>query len=232
MGQVPTIQKPYLIVGGGRLATHLSHYFDLLDVSFYQWTRHNVHPLSIYLDVSEKVLLAVSDDAIEPLTTTIPNNKKIHFSGALVSSHAESAHPLFTFGQDLYELGTYQSIPFVTEKGKSSFSDLFPELNNPSYEIDSKEKPLYHTWTSMAGNFSSVLIMEYAKNLKDINLPPSIAKSFLIQVLENSLQNSDALTGPIVRGDEKTIQKHLSLLDEEDAQIYHAFKQKIEKSIS
>ena len=106
MGQVPTLQKPYLIVGGGRLASHISHYFKLLDIPFYCWHRNHEHPLSTFLTLTEKVLLAVSDDAIEPLSETIPQKTTIHFSGALTLPKVESAHPLFTFGPDLYDLGT------------------------------------------------------------------------------------------------------------------------------
>lgn len=223
MGQVPTLQKPYLIVGGGRLASHISHYFKLLDIPFYCWHRNHEHPLSTFLTLTEKVLLAVSDDAIEPLSETIPQKTTIHFSGALTLPKVESAHPLFTFGPDLYDLGTYRTIPFITEKGRLPFSDLFPDLPNVSYEIDAEKKPVYHAWTSIAGNFSSILIMEYVKKLEAINLPASLAKPYLTQVLKNSFQSQTALTGPIARGDEKTIRKHLDVIDDDFKLVYESF---------
>ena len=232
MGQVPTIQKPFLIVGGGRLASHLAHYFNLLDIPFYQWTRHSKHPLTLFLNYSHSVLLAVSDDVIEPLADSIPNKMVIHFSGVLSTPLAESAHPLFTFGPDLYDLETYRTIPFITEKDRLSFSDLFPELPNVSYEIDPHKKPIYHAWTSIAGNFSSILIMEYIKKLKEMSLPASMAEPFLKQVLKNSLQSQKALTGPIDRGDEKTIRKHLAVIDDDFKPIYESFVQLCQKRAS
>lgn len=232
MGQVPTLHKSYLIIGGGRLATHLAHYFSLLDIPYYQWTRQTEHPLSTLLNPIQKVLLAVSDDAIEPLAKSIPNKTLIHFSGVLSTKLAEGAHPLFTFGPDLYDLETYRTIPFITEKGNSPFFDHFPELPNLSYEIDSAQKPLYHAWTSMAGNFSSFLIMEYVKKIKGMNLPASLAKPYLTQVLKNSLQSHSALTGPIARGDNQTIQKHLDVLGENFKPLYQSFVQLIREKAS
>lgn len=232
MGQVPTLHKSYLIIGGGRLATHLAHYFSLLDIPYYQWTRQTEHPLSTLLNPIQKVLLAVSDDAIEPLAKSIPNKTLIHFSGVLSTKLAEGAHPLFTFGPDLYNLETYRTIPFITEKGNSPFFDHFPELPNLFYEIDSVQKPLYHAWTSMAGNFSSFLIMEYVKKIKEMNLPASLAKPYLSQVLKNSLQSHSALTGPIARGDNQTIQKHLDVLEENFKPLYQSFVQLIREKAS
>ncbi len=108
MGQVPTLHRCYLIIGGGRLATHLAHYFSLLDIPYCQWTRQTEHPLSTLLNPIQKVLLAVWDDAIEPLAKPIPNKTLIHFSGVLSTKLAEGAHPLFTFGPDLYDLVQYK----------------------------------------------------------------------------------------------------------------------------
>ncbi len=224
MGQVPTIYKSYLIIGGGRLATHLTYYFNQMRLPYYQWTRNNDNnTLSSFLQLSEKVLLAVSDDSIEQLSKRIKNKIVIHFSGVLSTPFAEGVHPLFTFGFDSYDKSTYESIPFVTEKNRKSFNELFPELTNPSFKIDKKDKVLYHTWSSMAGNFSSILIMEYAKKLIKMGLSPNLAKPFLTQMLHNSLANQRALTGPIDRGDKKTIKKHLDEIDKDFKTIYNAF---------
>ena len=224
MGQVPKIQKNYLIIGGGRLATHLSIYFNKISLPYYHWTRKSDNStLSSYLKLSKKVLLAVADDAIDELSINFKSKMIIHFSGAISTAFAESAHPLFTFGFDEYDKNTYESIPFITEKGRKSFKELFPELINPTFQIDKKDKILYHAWSSMAGNFSSILIMEYTKKLIEIGLPPNLAKPYLTQMLHNSINNQRALTGPIDRGDKKTIKKHLAAIDKEFKEIYNSF---------
>ena len=223
MRKVPRKNIPYLIVGSGRLARHLAQYFKLLNISFLSWDRSNKDPLFTYFQNVDKVLLAVSDGSIEKLAFSISNKTVIHFSGALRIPELESAHPLYTFGYDLYDLEVYKTIPFVTEKGKRPFKELFPELNNQSFQIKSKDKELYHAWSSMAGNFSSLLITEYIKILKKLGLPSNISKPYLLQVVVNSVQTDKALTGPIQRGDKKTISKHLEVIEEDFISIYKSF---------
>jgi predicted short-subunit dehydrogenase-like oxidoreductase (DUF2520 family) len=229
MEQVPNEKKTYLIIGGGKLALHFSEYFSLLNIDFYRWERRSNQSLKHLLKLTSKVLLAISDDSIDAVARTIKNKLVIHFSGAHSSLYAESAHPLFTFSSSLNSLDEYQSISFITEKGKKSFSSLFPELKNNSYKIDSNKKIFYHAWASMVGNFSSVLISEYAKVLKKLSLPVEIADPYLKQVVRNSLYTSNALTGPISRGDKVTIQKHLVSIDEDFKKVYESFVELIEK---
>ncbi len=223
MRKVPKKNTPYLIVGRGRVAKHISEYFKQMNIPFLNWDRSKKTPISIFIKKVDKVLLAVPDDSIEKLASSISNKTIIHFSGAVTNKTIESAHPLYTFSHDLYDLKVYKTIPFITEKGKRSFKELFPELNNKSFQINKKDKLLYHAWASMAGNFSSLLIIEYSKILKDIDLPSSIAKPYLLQMVRNSVKNERALTGPIIRGDKKTISKHLNVIGEDFIKIYQSF---------
>jgi hypothetical protein len=64
MRQVPK----YLIIGNGRVARHLAHYFSLLKIKQYsQWDRSQpVARLKELVDTADRVLLAIRDDAIEP----------------------------------------------------------------------------------------------------------------------------------------------------------------------
>ena len=75
-------------------------------------------------------------------------------------------------------------------------------------------------------------ISEYIKKLKEMSLPASMAEPFLKQVLKNSLQSQKALTGPIDRGDEKTIRKHLAVIDDDFKPIYESFVQLCQKRAS
>ena len=97
MEQVPTKKKPYLIIGGGRLAKHLAYYLQLLDIPFNQWKRKDRSKLEKLSSNSNKILLAISDDSIIPVAKKFPDKLVIHFSGVLTTKFAESAHPLFTF---------------------------------------------------------------------------------------------------------------------------------------
>jgi predicted short-subunit dehydrogenase-like oxidoreductase (DUF2520 family) len=149
----------------------------------------------------------------------------IHFAGALSTPLAESAHPLMTFHDKLYNLETYRSISFVTEKGKRNFKELFPELPNQSLEIDSSKKNLYHAWCSMAGNFTSILWSEFFKKLEsEFNIKKEAAFPYLMKITGNIIENPKAVTGPIERGDKETINRHLHALEEDDfLKVYESF---------
>ena len=229
MEQVPIVKKPYLIIGDGKLAKHLAKYFQLSDIPFNQWKRKDKSKLENLSRNSEKILLAISDDSIIPVAKKFSGFLVIHFSGVLSTKFAESAHPLFTFSNNLYQLKEYQNIPFITEIKRMNFKDLFPELKNLSYEIDKKDKESYHAWASMVGNFSSFLISEYKKVITDLELPTEILEPYLYKIVENSIKETDALTGPIIRGDQKTIDKHLQTIEMDFIPIYNSFIKCIKK---
>lgn len=139
-----------------------------------------------------------------------------------------------TFGDTLYDLTTYQSMPFMTTKGKHSFPELFPELINPFGTISTKKKALYHAWASMAGNFSSMIWSEYFQRLeKDFGLNSQLAIPYLNQIFKNIKNSPVPLTGPLQRGDDSTINSHLdSLHDDAFKGVYTAFTEAYRKTTS
>ena len=125
MRQVPQKNRNYLVVGNGKMARHLSTYFVLLNLPYHSWWRSSGENIYKKLLNSEKVLVAISDDAITKFTSSLvkefPQKTFIHFSGLLCVPGVESAHPLMTFSNKLYDLNTYLKIPFVTEKKQKPF---------------------------------------------------------------------------------------------------------------
>ena len=222
---------PYLIVGGGRVAAHFAAYFDLLGVEYLRWNRTGSTELKSQAEKCDKILLAVKDDSLEEfiskLITEFPTGKTIiHFSGALEIKGAESVHPLMTFADKIYTLDEYKRIPFVTVENKAHFKELFPELPNPSYEIPSDKKTLYHALLTVAGNFPVILWKSVSSYLeKETGLPKKVMQPYLRKTLDNFFYSEDSLTGPFARKDIGTIEKHLdSLRDSELLNIYKAFK--------
>ena len=308
MRQVPK----YLIIGNGRVARHLAHYFSLLKIkTVSQWDRSQ--PLARLLELatgSTHILLAIKDDAIEPfvdehltniavcehvqalsaaqaaleagvtpgsmkamaeaiaffnkdhdkplgrkhisqlakVVETLPKtgnaglrklaekmdtlkkglrkNIKIHFSGSLVTRKAYGAHPLMTFGPELYTLEKYLAIPFVVDEKAPLFSELLPGLHNPNVRLSEKNKAKYHALCVMAGNFSCILWQKLFTGLGgELGIPPHTADMYLRQQTENLLTNyQGALTGPLARGDEATIARNIRALDGDPfRKIYEAF---------
>ena len=177
-------------------------------------------------DVS-KVLLLIPDDQIECFIQnhqTIQGKTLIHFSGSLFSEKAQGCHPLMTFGDDLYELSRYQSIPFVVDEGVD-FGQIFPLLENTVYPIKPEQKAIYHAMCVMAGNFSHMLWQVTGAELKNLGLPAHIMSSYLLQNTENFVCHPEhSATGPFVRGDSDTINHHQTALANHPLSgIYQAF---------
>ncbi|NOR20804.1 MAG: DUF2520 domain-containing protein [Xanthomonadales bacterium] len=230
----------YAIVGGGRLARHFSQYFHLLEISHSRWTRDRGSSFNTSdiadaelrlretIGRADRVLLLVSDNAIGALLKQYPflhEKQLIHCSGALSFPGVAGAHPLMTFASDLYELETYQSVPFMLEAGYS-FTGLFPGLSNPNFVINVEDKARYHAMCVMAGNFSQILWKGVSDRFEQqFDLPAETLHPYLQQLATNFVQNpGSALTGPLVRGDVQTIERNLNALSGDPLQdLYRAF---------
>jgi 2-dehydropantoate 2-reductase len=230
-------QYSYLIVGNGRLSKHFQHYFSLKNISYKVWTRNSKEPFISIGQSPKSILVLIKDDEIQNF---IDNNHKrlsndktwIHCSGMLSTAFAESAHPLMTFTDELYNLKKYESITFITENGRKSFKELFPQLKNPNYTIESNEKILYHAFCVLSGNFTTMIWQFFFDNLKSNNIPQSAAYLYLTTITDNLKNNSAPLTGPITRNDKNTIQKHLeSLNDHPVKNIYISFLEAYDKML-
>jgi 2-dehydropantoate 2-reductase len=216
MGQVPdTEHSPLLLVGNGRLARHLGRYLGLEGVPFSTWCRGSVVPFDELRDRSERVALLISDDAIEGFLERHRDGDRrlwIHFSGSLSTPLAEGAHPLMTFGPELYDLDTYRRVPFVCERGRRPFGELFPGLGNPSFTVEPADKALYHALCVLAGNGTTLLWRKAFAGFERLGLPRESLMPYLERVAANLAASDDPLTGPLPRGDRQTIERNLDAL--------------------
>lgn len=227
MGQVPK----YTILGDGRVARHLSHYFDLLQIPYKTWARktHSESELPKIISSSEVVFILLKDAVIESFVkehSFLREKRLIHFSGSLIIKGVSGMHPLMSFAEALYCLEEYQKIPFVVEKGSLTFTDIFPTLKNASFELEKEQKALYHAYSVMAGNFSSLLWKMMFEGFETkLQLPREMIFPYLDQITKNLKHDaSKALTGPLIRKEKEVVQKHLELLkDSSEREIYQAF---------
>jgi predicted short-subunit dehydrogenase-like oxidoreductase (DUF2520 family) len=218
----------YLIIGSGRTAKHFAHYFQLLALHFETWNRHEPWALlQTRLERATHVLLLISDSALESFYQQ--NLKQldrvyIHCSGAMEIAGIQSAHPLMTFSETLYDLPTYQSIPFILTSTQK-ISDLLPGLSNPTYQISPEQKAYYHSLCVMSGNFTILLWQKMSQGLQELGFPQSAALPYMKQIFANLENNlAGALTGPLARKDLKTVQNNLNALKDDSFQkIYQAF---------
>jgi hypothetical protein len=230
------------IVGDGKVAHHFKHYLNQLGVPVRSWSRRassqeSSNDLAFLFQDCRTVLLLVADPAIDEIAARLSRLLPLfHFSGSWVSRfpHVHGAHPLMTFGPELYDLETYPKIPFVLEQGaQAAFRAALPELTNPIYSIprDAELKARYHAFCSMAGSFSAFLWAKLFSELpRHFDIPPEAAVPFLEQLARNLAghcrEPERFFTGPIARRDQIAIEKHLSALgDDPYAAVYRTFAQ-------
>lgn len=201
-----------------------------------------------WLDDIEILILAVRDDAITPLASSLAKTRAIterqvvlHLSGSqgqealgpLVSSRAAlgSIHPLQTIVEP--ELAparlkgawaAVEGMPRAVEAGEQ----LAQAVGMRPFRIATKAKPIYHAGAVFASNYLVVVEAVAQRLLRHAGLSDADAWAALRPLVEGTIDNlsrhepREALTGPVVRGDTATIDRHLRSLAIDDAKLYRA----------
>jgi hypothetical protein len=208
----------FLLIGSGRLARHFQFYFSQLGIPFTTWNRHQTESeLQNALASKPTVLLAISDQALSGFYSQYLKAlhiKTVHFSGALHLEGTFCCHPLMTFGPDLYDLETYCSIHFAVT-GVEDVQDVLPFLQNPSFQLRSEDKALYHALCVLSAAGAQSLWSQASRSFEKLGLPSEALKPYVKQIgLNFAKSGSAALTGPWVRQDFLTIEKNLKALEE------------------
>ncbi|MGE0551968.1 MAG: DUF2520 domain-containing protein [Gemmatimonadales bacterium] len=221
--------RPCGIIGGGRLARHLTHYFRESGIAVRAWTRSDEGEVAAALGPAPVVLVLIADDAIEPFITAHPelsDRVLVHCSGSLVTEKAIGMHPLMTFGPELYGLAVYWAVPFVCDEGGPGFRQLFPTLPNPTFWLDPASKSLYHALTDLAGNLTPLLWEKLFLVFEErLGLPRDAATLYLKRVVDVCEGPSPfPRTGPIARGDRRTVRRNLEALGDDPIRaVYEGF---------
>lgn len=214
-----------LLVGSGRLASHLKYYFNSIQLSHLTWSRsETAEVLNQCLAKSSFVMLAISDDAIERFYLDHLSKTRltvVHFSGALFHPEILSFHPLMTFTHHLYDLDFYKKIHFAVSS-LDQFKKLLPQLSNPCFQLSDSQKGFYHAWAVMMASGSQSFWKYAIKQMKTIGVPEQACEIYLKQMAAQFfLDKKNSMTGPWIRNDQKTIEKNkVSLNTIEDRKLY------------
>ncbi|HEX4599895.1 MAG TPA: Rossmann-like and DUF2520 domain-containing protein [Gemmatimonadales bacterium] len=192
------------------------------------------------------VILAVRDDAIRPLAESLARagavraeHVVLHLSGVqgqealgpLVSSRAAlgSLHPLQTIADPERAparlAGAWAAVEGMPRAIQAA-EGLAQDLGMHPFRIASKAKPVYHAAAVFASNYFVVVEAIAQRLLRHAGLTDAEAWQALRPLVEGTFENLTrqepmaALTGPVVRGDEATVQRHLESLTRDDAVLY------------
>jgi predicted short-subunit dehydrogenase-like oxidoreductase (DUF2520 family) len=197
------------------------------------------------------VILAVRDDAIRPLADALARGEGggairaeqvvLHLSGVqgqealapLVASRAAlgSLHPLQTIADPERApqrlKGAWAAVEGMP-RAMQAAEGLAQDLGMRPFRITAKAKVVYHAGAVFASNYFVVVEAVAQRLLRHAGLSDAEAWQALRPLVEGTLENLSrkepmaALTGPVVRGDEATIQRHLGSLTRDDAVLYRA----------
>jgi predicted short-subunit dehydrogenase-like oxidoreductase (DUF2520 family) len=184
---------------------------------------------------SDIVWLAVPDDAIaevaEQLAATHPRDHwkgktVFHSSGALSSEELSalwekgaavaSVHPMMTFVTG--KKPSWPGVAFALEGDVDAVraaDEITKDLGGVPFEIEKRNKVLYHAFGAFASPLVIALMSAMEQVAEAAGIPPNKAKQMMQPLLAETLNNyilrdaPSAFSGPLARGDVKTVRKHL-----------------------
>ncbi|MEO9254624.1 MAG: Rossmann-like and DUF2520 domain-containing protein [Tepidiformaceae bacterium] len=202
----------------------------------------NVQPTTqpeLVLETCELIFLTVQDREIEPLAQRLPwraSHLVVHCSGArglgvlqrasAVGAVVGCLHPLQSFPSRTPDPGRFTNI-FCGVEGEEPISGvlerLVATLGARTIRLEGVDRALYHAAAVFTSNYVIALASAARRVWTMAGLPPESAREALapliLSVAESigEMELEDALTGPIARGDVRTIAAHLSALSPDPA---------------
>lgn len=180
---------------------------------------------------AETLWLCVTDDAIRSVATSLARSKTlwrgkvvVHTSGAYASDELRglkkkgasvgSAHPMQSFVPT--SKPDLRGVPFALEGdavARRAAGEIAKSLGGKVFTIRAQAKVLYHAM----GAFTSPLLVsllsvsERLGKAAGLQEPRQVMQRILRETVENFLSNGGdaAFSGPIKRGDIKTVTRHL-----------------------
>ena len=235
-GKVGTALAIFLTRAGYRPAgfasKNLSSAKHVADIVFFDHFSDVPWDITRHADV---VFITTPDSAIKDTCDTISrhngfadNAVVMHCSGALPSSVLSSAktcgawigsmHPLQSFATVDHKTNPFQGI-IVSLEGEapavSIAKTIAADLGGRVVTLLTEAKTLYHASAVVASNYLVTLLDLAVRLIEEAGVNRQDAFNLLKPLIEGTLSNigkvgvQKALTGPIARGDIKTVEKHI-----------------------
>lgn len=182
------------------------------------------------LGAPDLVLLCVPDRAIPEVAAAIPPGPWIaHTSGATtlaaLAPHERcfSLHPLQTFtrarGPEQLD-GAWAALSGETPEALAAAAELARLLDVRPFELADEERPMYHAGATFAASFLVTLHEAASEIFAAAGAPPEALKPLMRRTMENGFEP----TGPFVRGDSATVERHLAELRERRPELERLYR--------
>lgn len=198
------------------------------------------------LPPADIIAITCSDDALSDMAHALADlpwltahTLALHFSGACDSdilhpisargAQTGSLHPVFAFAQidtAIQQLPGHHSAIEGSPQALSRLRQLAQAAGLQPFVLPSAAKTRYHAALSLSANFLVTLHATAQNWLQQAGLAPDTAQQLVQQLMQQNLNQlsamppAQALTGPIVRGDVRTVAAHLQALSPDEQNLY------------
>ncbi len=185
---------------------------------------HDMQPADVWM-------IAVPDGQIAYTAELLAQHLKgfkpatiFHCSGALSSAALQplrelgcqvaSAHCILSFSAPATAVAQFAGTPCALEGdvvAKQTFQSAFEKIGASCFDLDAKDKVLYHAAAVFATNFLPVLQVVAADLWQSTGMPKELILPLNASLLQKAVQNiaaqgaAKALTGPAARGDTELV---------------------------
>lgn len=186
---------------------------------------------------ADLVLLAVPDDVLPGLVSGLVETGAIHAgqfvahpSGRFgievldpvraVGAMPLAIHPVMTFTGTSVDLARLEDCPFgvtAPEAIRPVAEALVVEMGGEPVWVPEEARVLYHAGVAFGANFLMTVVLQSLDLLRDAGMvePQRLMAPLLSASLDNALRHGDtSLTGPVARGDARTVADHLRHIEE------------------
>lgn len=250
-----------VIIGSGNVASHFAKAFFEKGHTIRQvysrdrqnafklaspYLAEDINSLQEIVHTADLYFIAVTDNAIEEVISNLSKKikgKVVHCSGATplsILSKFQSFGVIYPAQSLSKEVSIdFSSLPFAIEgnnlKTESELLDMMNEISDNVFKCDTRQRLALHTSAVFANNFSNYLYSIAQQILEDSNLSFDLIRPIILETANKVKSHfpNQVQTGPAIRNDQTTINKHLEFLkDHPDwSEIYQLLTKGISNQI-
>ena len=246
-----------VLLGSGNIATHIGKAFKMAGQTITQvWSRSferatelansvgatAVNEISDIITTADLYIMAVNDDAIRNVAEKLQIAKGVlvHTSGTVsmevldgITEKTGVFYPIQTFSKakavDLRQVPI--AVEGSSEEVTATLHSAASRLSEKVFEMTSIQRRSVHVAAVFACNFSNHMYVLAQETLKEQNLSFDLLRPLIAETalkVQTSLPSS-VQTGPAIRDDQSTMEKHLQLLNDNPdlRELYEKLSQSI-----
>ena len=230
-----------VIIGQGNVATNLDYAFRKKGIACQMVSsREGLDQLP----QANVYIYAVKDEALASVVAQVQGRERslhLHTSGTMPITvfgedkpHAGIFYPFQTFSKARV-IEDFSTVPvFFEARGIDDIGAVYSlalTITSHVYEATQHDRERLHVAGVFTNNFTNLMYTMAAELLQNTHIPFKALLPLIDETANkiHTLSPRDAQTGPARRGDENVMNHHLSLLNDEQRQVYQLLSEEIRK---